>query len=236
MKDGLEKTAAAHHLDVVTTPPVGRQGVISALPDGAQVISKAFESKQGDPPQAAPTGEGYAQVLRHLAPVSCDIVRPADGEVKLASAAGLADYDGAVMTGSALNIYDGGAHIERQLMPVEAVMCGMPAESVTIVTVPDDLGARAADAVSAVVNVSAPSIGSTTATLRTVRTFMRSTPLLNQKSQFHPPYDDPRLCGCGWPRPPRTFCINRLPALNPARPAPLASARPPAAPGCPPKG
>ncbi|MGO9339692.1 MAG: peptidylprolyl isomerase [Terracidiphilus sp.] len=60
MKNGLEKTAAAHHLEVVTTPPVGRQGVISALPDGAQVIAKAFESKQGDPPQAAPTGEGYA--------------------------------------------------------------------------------------------------------------------------------------------------------------------------------
>ncbi|MGD0627771.1 MAG: peptidylprolyl isomerase [Terracidiphilus sp.] len=60
MKDGLEKTAAAHHLEVVTTPLIGRQGVISALPDGAQVISKAFESKQGDPPQAAPTGEGYA--------------------------------------------------------------------------------------------------------------------------------------------------------------------------------
>jgi GMP synthase (glutamine-hydrolysing) len=62
-----------------------------------------------------PTGEGYAQVLRHLAPVSCDIVRPADGEVHLAAGSGLADYDGAVMTGSALNIYDGGAHIERQI-------------------------------------------------------------------------------------------------------------------------
>jgi peptidyl-prolyl cis-trans isomerase D len=60
MKDGLEKTAAAHKLQVVTTPPVGRQGVISALPDGSQVITKAFESKQGDPPQAAQTGEGYA--------------------------------------------------------------------------------------------------------------------------------------------------------------------------------
>ena len=60
MKDGLEKTAAAHHLEVVTTPPVGKQGVISALPDGTQVVAKAFESKQGDPPQAAPTGEGYA--------------------------------------------------------------------------------------------------------------------------------------------------------------------------------
>jgi peptidyl-prolyl cis-trans isomerase D len=59
-KNGLEKTAAAHKLEVVTTPQVGRQGVISALPDGSQLISKAFEAKQGDPPQSAQTGEGYA--------------------------------------------------------------------------------------------------------------------------------------------------------------------------------
>ena len=60
IKNGLEKTAAAHHLDVATTPLVGRQGVVAALPDGSQMISKAFESKQGDPPQFATTGEGYA--------------------------------------------------------------------------------------------------------------------------------------------------------------------------------
>jgi peptidyl-prolyl cis-trans isomerase D len=60
LKNGLEKTAAAHHLELVTTPPLGSQGVIAALPDGSQVIAKAFQSKQGDPPQAAPTGEGYA--------------------------------------------------------------------------------------------------------------------------------------------------------------------------------
>jgi GMP synthase (glutamine-hydrolysing) len=68
-----------------------------------------------------PTGEGYAQVLRHLAPVSCDIVRPADAEVQITSGAGLADYDGAVMTGSALNIYDGGAHIQRQIDLTRAI-------------------------------------------------------------------------------------------------------------------
>ena len=60
MKNGLVKTAAAHHLDVVTTPPVAAGGTIAALPDGSQLISKAFQSKQGDPPQYAPTGEGYA--------------------------------------------------------------------------------------------------------------------------------------------------------------------------------
>ncbi len=60
LKNGLEKTAAAHHLELVTTPPVGSQGVIAALPNGSQIVGKAFQSKQGDPPQAAPTGEGYA--------------------------------------------------------------------------------------------------------------------------------------------------------------------------------
>jgi peptidyl-prolyl cis-trans isomerase D len=60
IKNGLQKTADAHHLQVVTTPPVNEQGVIPSLPDGSQLISHAFESKQGDPPQSAPTGEGYA--------------------------------------------------------------------------------------------------------------------------------------------------------------------------------
>jgi peptidyl-prolyl cis-trans isomerase D len=60
LKNGLEKTAAAHHLEVVTSPLVGIRGVIAALPDATQVIAKAFESKQGDPPQFATTGEGFA--------------------------------------------------------------------------------------------------------------------------------------------------------------------------------
>ena len=43
-----------------TTPLVGAQSVISALADSTQVNGKAFQSKQGDPAQYAPTGEGYA--------------------------------------------------------------------------------------------------------------------------------------------------------------------------------
>jgi peptidyl-prolyl cis-trans isomerase D len=60
MKNGLEKTAAAHHLEVVSTPPVGRDGVVAGLPDSSQLLTRAFASKQGDPPQSATTGEGYA--------------------------------------------------------------------------------------------------------------------------------------------------------------------------------
>ena len=63
----------------------------------------------------SPTGEAYARTLERLAAVRCDIVRPADGEVHLPHPSGLAGYDGVAITGSALNVYDGGAHIERQI-------------------------------------------------------------------------------------------------------------------------
>jgi peptidyl-prolyl cis-trans isomerase D len=60
IKNGLEKTAAAHHLQFTTTPMVGERGVISAFADSSQVLGKAFAAKRGDPAQFASTGEGYA--------------------------------------------------------------------------------------------------------------------------------------------------------------------------------
>ena len=60
IKNGLEKTAAAHHLEVATTPLLGAKDVIAALPDSSQIMEKAFQAKQGDPPQYGSTGEGYA--------------------------------------------------------------------------------------------------------------------------------------------------------------------------------
>ena len=59
-KSGMQATASAHHLDLTTSQPVAANGVISALPDGSQLISKAFQAKQGGSPEYAPTGEGYA--------------------------------------------------------------------------------------------------------------------------------------------------------------------------------
>ena len=59
-KSGLQATAAAHHLDVVTTQSLPASGTIATLPDGAQLVAKAFQAKQGDAPQYAATGEGYA--------------------------------------------------------------------------------------------------------------------------------------------------------------------------------
>ena len=74
-----------------------------------------------------PSGEGYAQVLQGLGAVSCDIVRPADGEVRFAPGTGLSHYDGVAITGSALNIYDGGVHNERQIELARAVFAeGVP--------------------------------------------------------------------------------------------------------------
>ncbi len=60
IKNGLEKTAAAHQLQVVTTGFVAQSGMIGALADSSQILAKAFKMKSGDPPQFASTGEGYA--------------------------------------------------------------------------------------------------------------------------------------------------------------------------------
>jgi len=59
--------------------------------------------------------EGYAELLRRLLPGAVvDICYPADPGANLA-AGGLESYDGAAITGSALNVYDGGAEIARQI-------------------------------------------------------------------------------------------------------------------------
>jgi len=74
------------------------------------------------------SGEGYARVLRRIdAGLEIDIVRPADAEPRLPAGVGLADYDGVTMTGSALNIYHGGAPVARQIELARAVLeAGVP--------------------------------------------------------------------------------------------------------------
>ena len=73
------------------------------------------------------TGEAYARTLESLAAVRCEIVRPADGEVRLAEDAGLGGYDGVAITGSALNVYEGGAPVERQIELARATLAaGVP--------------------------------------------------------------------------------------------------------------
>jgi len=68
------------------------------------------------------SGDGYAATLKRLAPgVDTDIVRPADGEVQLPAGVALHDYDGAVITGSALNVYYHSPPVERQIELAKAV-------------------------------------------------------------------------------------------------------------------
>jgi peptidyl-prolyl cis-trans isomerase D len=59
-KNGLAATAKAHGLELVTAPPTAQQGTIAALPDGSQLLAKAFQAKVNAVPDYAATGEGFA--------------------------------------------------------------------------------------------------------------------------------------------------------------------------------
>ena len=74
------------------------------------------------------SGNGYARMLRRLMPeLECDVIRPTDADPGLPSGFSLANYHGATMTGSALNLYNGGAEIERQIEMARAVLeAGVP--------------------------------------------------------------------------------------------------------------
>lgn len=66
--------------------------------------------------------ESYAQVLAEIAPdAACDLCFPADPGANLPDAGGLAGYDGIVLTGSALNIYDGHPGTRAQIDFARAV-------------------------------------------------------------------------------------------------------------------
>ena len=74
------------------------------------------------------SGNGYARVLRRIEPaLQIDIVTAADGPPRFAPNIGLEDYDGVTMTGSALNIYNGGAPVTGQIELARAVFAaGVP--------------------------------------------------------------------------------------------------------------
>jgi peptidyl-prolyl cis-trans isomerase D len=59
-KTGLDKTAAAHHLQVVTTDYVQQSAVLPGLPDGAKMLGLAFSAKPGSAPQVSSIGDGFA--------------------------------------------------------------------------------------------------------------------------------------------------------------------------------
>jgi GMP synthase (glutamine-hydrolysing) len=73
------------------------------------------------------SGQGYARVLRSIdATLEVDIVTAADG-AGLPPGAELQCYDGVTITGSALNIYNGGDPVVRQIELAKAVFAaGVP--------------------------------------------------------------------------------------------------------------
>jgi peptidyl-prolyl cis-trans isomerase D len=59
-KNGLDKTAAAHNLHVITTDYVAKDGIIPSLADSTGLLSAAFNATKGAPLAVASTGEGNA--------------------------------------------------------------------------------------------------------------------------------------------------------------------------------
>jgi peptidyl-prolyl cis-trans isomerase D len=59
-KNGLAKTAEAHHLQVVTTDYLQQGAIVAGLADGSKLLTSAFTSKPGGAPLIASTGEGFA--------------------------------------------------------------------------------------------------------------------------------------------------------------------------------
>jgi GMP synthase (glutamine-hydrolysing) len=74
------------------------------------------------------SGVGYERVLHRIDPaLQVDIVLAADAQPKFPAGLGLQDYAGVTMTGSALNIYNGGAPVTRQVELAKAVFAaGIP--------------------------------------------------------------------------------------------------------------
>ena len=74
------------------------------------------------------SGVGYSRVLHRIdASLRIDIVLAADGTAEFPAGVALDDYDGVTMTGSALNIYNGGLPVARQIDLAKAVFAaGVP--------------------------------------------------------------------------------------------------------------
>jgi GMP synthase (glutamine-hydrolysing) len=92
--------------------------------DGNEAATRAKHVAVG----GTDSGDGYAATLKRLnKDLHCDIVRPADEVPKLPDGVAVGDYDGAVITGSALNIYSLEAAVERQIELTKAVFAaGLP--------------------------------------------------------------------------------------------------------------
>ncbi len=73
------------------------------------------------------SGAGYARILQRLDPtLQVDVLTAADG-TSLPAGVGVESYDGVTITGSALNVYNGGEPVTRQIELAKAVFAaGVP--------------------------------------------------------------------------------------------------------------
>jgi GMP synthase (glutamine-hydrolysing) len=87
--------------------------------EGNTAEGRALYSAAGG---AAPS-DSYSKLLRELLPDAIvDICYPADGGANLPDRMGLEGYDGIAITGSSLNIYNGGPEIARQIELVRTAL------------------------------------------------------------------------------------------------------------------
>ncbi len=94
--------------------PAPRLLVIEGNTSSGRALLKAAG---GDAPS-----EGYADLLREFLPqANVDICYPADPGANLPDSGGLQSYDGVVITGSALHVYDRGPHVDPQIELARAV-------------------------------------------------------------------------------------------------------------------
>ena len=59
-KEGLEKTAAAHNLHVITSDYLPSTGTVAGVSDGSAMLAGAFSAAKGGAPQSASVGDGFA--------------------------------------------------------------------------------------------------------------------------------------------------------------------------------
>jgi peptidyl-prolyl cis-trans isomerase D len=59
-KEGLEKTAAAHNLHVVTSDYLPSTGTVAGVSDGSSMLAGAFSATKGAAPQSVSVGDGFA--------------------------------------------------------------------------------------------------------------------------------------------------------------------------------
>jgi len=59
-KQGLDKTAAAHNLHVVTSDYLPSTGTVAGVSDGSAMLAGAFSASKGAAPQSASVGDGFA--------------------------------------------------------------------------------------------------------------------------------------------------------------------------------